>query len=68
MDANPTINGQLLFTIMQTAKTLSCGRSTIYRKISSSELEVVNVEGIGPRVTARSILRTAGIEPETAKS
>jgi excisionase family DNA binding protein len=66
MDATPTIEGRVLLTIAQTAKALGCGRSSVYRKLKAKELDAVTVKGIGPRVTARSILRAAGMGPEAA--
>ena len=64
MDTAPTIDGELLLTVKKTGKTLNCGRSTIYRLIKDNRLEVVNIKGIGPRITARSVLRAAGMQPE----
>ena len=51
-----TIDGSVALTVTRTAKALDCGRSTVYRRIESGELEVVPFDG-QPKITARSILK-----------
>ena len=55
-----TIDGSVALTVARTAKALDCGRSTVYRRIESGELEVVRFDG-RPKVTARSIIRLLGL-------
>lgn len=58
-----TIEGSVALTVGRAAKALDCGRSTIYRRIDSGELEVVRFDG-RPKITARSIIKLLGIQPE----
>lgn len=60
-----TIEGSVALTVGRAAKALDCGRSTIYRRIDSGELEVVRFDG-RPKITARSIIKLLGIEPEAS--
>lgn len=63
-----TIDGSVALTVARAAKALDCGRSTIYRRIDSGELEVVRFDG-RPKITARSILKLLGLaEPISAPS
>lgn len=64
-----TIDGSVALTVARAAKALDCGRSTIYRRIDSGELEVVRFDG-RPKITARSIIKLLGLtgppEPPSA--
>jgi excisionase family DNA binding protein len=55
-----TIDGSVALTVARTAKALDCGRSTVYRRIETGELEVVRFDG-RPKITARSIIRLLGL-------
>lgn len=55
-----TIDGSVALTVERAAKALDCGRSTVYRRVDSGELEVVRFDG-RPKITARSILRLLGL-------
>jgi excisionase family DNA binding protein len=55
-----TIDGSVALTVARAAKALDCGRSTVYRRIASGELEVVRFDG-RPKITARSILKLLGL-------
>jgi len=64
--APPTIDGQVVLSVRATQTAINAGRSTVYRLIQAGLLEVVEVKGVGPRVTAASILRHLGIIPHPA--
>jgi len=59
----PTIEGQIVLSVRATQTAINAGRSTVYRLIQDGLLEVVEVPGVGPRVTAASILRHLGMMP-----
>lgn len=56
-----TIAGAIVLTIKATQVAIGAGRSTVYRLIQEGSLETVEVPGVGPRVTAASILRHLGM-------
>ena len=57
-----TIDGQAAFTIAGAQKVIGGSRSSVYRLKAEGKLEVINVEDLGPRVTARSIRRLLGLD------
>ena len=59
-----TIDGSVALTVSRAARALDCGRSTVYRRIESGELEVVRFDG-RPKITARSILKLLGLIEDT---
>jgi hypothetical protein len=63
--APPTIDGQVVLSIRATQTAINAGRSTVYRLIQDGLLKVVEVKGVGPRVTAASILQHLGMAPAT---
>jgi hypothetical protein len=60
-----TIDGRLLLTIREACRALGRSRSSIYRDLEDGLYEVVYMDS-RPRITARSILRRAGLLTEPA--